>query len=83
MGKGLLKMQKETGHNFKETLIKQGVSKLKKFGFVNVNKTNIVTDEVYTFYFSKILQEMLGVHSESDIAINKLLESMNYNNKIK
>lgn len=76
-------MQKETGHNFKETLIKQGVSKLKKFGFVNVNKTNIVTDEVYTFYFSKILQEMLGVHSESDIAINKLLESMNYNNKIK
>ncbi|MDO9185118.1 MAG: hypothetical protein Q7W13_03830 [Bacteroidia bacterium] len=76
-------MQKETGHNFKETLIKQGVSKLKKFGFVNVNKTNIVTDEVYTFYFSKILQEMLGVHSEADIAINKLLESINYNNKIK
>lgn len=76
-------MKKETGHNFKETLIKQGVSKLKKFGFVNVNKTNIVTDEVYTFYFSKILQEMLGVHSEADIEINKLLESMNYNNKIK
>lgn len=76
-------MQKETGHNFKETLIKQGVSKLKKFGFVNVNKTNIVTDEVYTLYFSKILHEMLGVHSEADIAINKLLESMNYNNKIK
>lgn len=83
MGKDLLKMQKETGHNFKEILIKQGVSKLKKFGFVNVNKTNIVTDEVYTFYFSKILQEMLGIHSEADIAINILLESMNYNNKIK
>lgn len=76
-------MKKNTGHNFKENLIKQGVAKLKKFGFVNVNKTNIVTDEVYTLYFSKILREMLGIDSEADIAINKLLESMNYNNKIK
>lgn len=76
-------MKKDAGHNLKETLIKQGVSKLKKFGFVNVNKTNIVTDEVYTFYFSKILLEMLDLHPEAGIAINKLLESMNYNNKIK
>lgn len=83
MGKDLLKMKKDTGHNFKETLIKQGVAKLKKFGFVNVNKTNIITDEVYTFYFSKILHEMLGIDLEADVAINKLLESMNYNNKIK
>jgi hypothetical protein len=74
-------MQKETGHNFKETLIKQGVSKLKKFGFVNVNKTNIVTDEVYTLYFSKILHEMLGINLEADMVINQLLEFMN--NKIK
>jgi hypothetical protein len=81
VGKGLLKMQKETGHNFKETLIKQGVSKLKKFGFVNVNKTNIVTDEVYTLYFSKILHEMLGINLEADMVINQLLEFMN--NKIK
>lgn len=76
-------MKKYTEHNFKETLIKQGVAKLKKFGFVNVNKTNIVTDEVYALYFSKILHEMLGIHSEANIEINKLLESMNYNNKIK
>ncbi|MES2284437.1 MAG: hypothetical protein V4547_02030 [Bacteroidota bacterium] len=74
-------MKKNTGHNFKETLIKQGVTKLKKFGFVNVNKTNITTDEVYTFYFSKIVQEMLGDHLEADVVINQLLESMNCNNK--
>lgn len=76
-------MKNYTEHIFKEILIKQGVTKLKKFGFVNVNKTNIVTDEVYTFYFSKILHEMLGVHLEADVVINQLLESINYNNKIK
>lgn len=76
-------MKKKSEHNFKETLLKQGVAKLKKYGFVNVTKTNIITDEVYTFYFSKILHEMLGIHLGADIAINQLLESMNYNNKIK
>lgn len=71
-------MKKNTEHNFKENLIKQGVSKLKKFGFVNVNKTNIVTDEVYSLYFSKILHEMLGINLETDVVINQLLKSMNY-----
>ncbi|MES2139503.1 MAG: hypothetical protein V4511_07320 [Bacteroidota bacterium] len=74
-------MKKDTEHNFKEILIKQGVSKLKKFGFVNVNKTNILTDEVYALYFSKILQEMHGVNSEADTMINQLLESINFNYK--
>lgn len=74
-------MKKNIEHNLKEILIKQGVSKLKKFGFINVSKTNIVTDEVYTLYFSKILQEMLGINLEADMVINQLLEFMN--NKIK
>ncbi|MCE9538258.1 MAG: hypothetical protein K8R85_03450 [Bacteroidetes bacterium] len=73
-------MKKDTEHNFKEILIKQGVSKLKKFGFINVSKTNIVTDEVYSLYFSKILQELLGINLETDAAINQLIKSMN--NKI-
>lgn len=60
-----------------ENLIKTGVTKLKKFGFVNVNKTNITRDEVYSFYFSKILYSMLGNDSEADVAIGKLQESMN------
>lgn len=60
-----------------ENLIKSGVAKLKKFGFVNVNKTNITKDEVYSFYFSKILCNMLGSDSVADDAITKLQESMN------
>ena len=60
-----------------DNLIKSGVTKLKKFGFVNVNKTNITRDEVYSFYFSKILCNMLGSDSETDVAIAKLQESMN------
>lgn len=74
-------MKKNTGQYFKENLIKQGVAKLKKFGFVNVNKTNILTDEVYALYFSKILHEMRGVNIETDAMINQLLESVNFNYK--
>lgn len=70
-------MIKDKEHNTKETLLIQGVAKLKKFGFVNVNKTNILSDEVYSLYFSKMLQEILGHNLKTDEAINELLESMN------
>lgn len=69
-------MKKDAENILKENLIKQGVEKLKKFGFVNVNKNNIITDEVYSLYFSKMLQGMIGRHRELDDAIRQLQESM-------
>ena len=69
-------MKKDAENILKENLIKQGVEKLKKFGFVNVNKNNIINDEVYSLYFSKMLQGMIGRYWELDDAIRQLQESM-------
>lgn len=61
----------------KDKVIKQIVSRLRKFGFINVNENNISTDEVYSVYYSKILNEQLGRDSEMDLVINQLLTAMN------
>ena len=62
-------------------LIKQGVKKLKLFGFVNVNERNILIDEVYSLYFLEILNKMLDKNPETDMAINQLQRIMNFQNK--
>lgn len=59
-----------------EYLIQLGVEKIKKFGFVNITKENITTDEVYSYYFVIILNELLGTNPKVDEAINQLLDSM-------
>lgn len=67
----------------KDELIKQMVNRLRRFGFVHVNEENIITDEVYSLYFSKILNEKLGENAELDMEINQLLTAMNPKNKNK
>lgn len=67
--------------SLKDSFIKQIVSRLRKFGFVNVNKENIAIDEVYRFYFLKILNEKKGENKDLDIVINQLLTSMNLKNE--
>jgi hypothetical protein len=57
-------------------LIRQAVSRLRKFGFTNVNEENIGLDEVYRFYFFKILTGMLGESAEKDTTIKQLVETM-------
>jgi hypothetical protein len=66
----------------KAKLVKQAVNRLRKLGFVHVNKTNIETDEVYSLYFLKILKEKLGENEEVDIVINQLLITMNLKNQV-
>lgn len=63
--------------SIKDELVNQIVNRLRKFGFVNVSKKNILTDEVYSQFFFKILNEKLGENSERDIAINQLLSIIN------
>ncbi len=65
----------------KDKLINQAVTRLRNFGFVHVNEDNIVTDEVYSLYFLKILKEMLGENAETDSVINQLLNTINIQNK--
>jgi len=68
-------MKKGKEPDIKESLVIQGVAKLKKYGFVNVTKTNITTDEVYALYFSKMLYEMTGSRIEQDNVEKQLQES--------
>lgn len=65
--------------SLKTELIKKAVSKLRKFGFTNVNEENITTDEVYSFYFFKMLKEWMGENQQKDTLIKQLLETMNKN----
>lgn len=58
-------------------LIQNAVNKLRNFGFANVNEENITTDEVYSFYFLKMLNEMSGENKETDSVINQLSELIN------
>lgn len=57
-------------------LIKEAVKKLKRFGFTYVMEENISIDEVYKFYFKKILLQNLGKNKETDKAIHELLEKL-------
>jgi hypothetical protein len=61
----------------KNKLVNQAVLRLKRFGFVHVSKTNIMTDEVYMLYFEKILREMTGKARATDRVIHQLLEQLN------
>lgn len=57
----------------KDSLIGIGVKKLKLFGFINVTTENIMSDEVYSLYFKRILQSMLGKRQADDATINELI----------
>ena len=69
------------GSAIKDELIMQMVNRLRRFGFVHVNEENIITDEVYSLYFLKILNEKLGENAELDVVINELLIGMDPKNK--
>lgn len=67
----------------KNKLIGQIVNRLRQFGFIHVDEFNITTDEVYSLYFLKILNEMLGENIETDSVIHQLQEAVNVHNKTK
>ena len=49
-----------------------GVRKLRNFGFVNATVKNVLTDEVYRFYFIRFMQK----HREKNLQINVLLNNL-------
>ena len=60
-----------------DELIKQGVTKIKKFGYINVNEQNILSDDVYRVFFERILKERLKKNIEEKQDIYRLLEKIN------
>ena len=52
--------------------IKNGVKKLRLFGFTNVTEENIMTDEVYRLYFERMLRS--NHEAGMDEKINKLFD---------
>ena len=63
----------------KDTLLDNGIAKLRNFGFLNVNKENVLEDEVYTYYLKRFLTLMLGQSDELDGAIRELFISIDKN----
>jgi len=60
----------------KDKLLESGIEKLRNFGFVNVNKNNVLKDEVYKYYLKRFLTFMLGQSDDLDVAIKDLFISI-------
>ena len=62
--------------SIKSKLLQQGVKKLKQFGFTNVTKKNILTDDIYRLYFTKMLhlnqEHCIQVTKEIDVILRKM-----------
>lgn len=55
-----------------EMLLDAGVRNLKEFGYPKVNSKNIVTDYVYSEFFSRMLNDSYGKSPSIDSAIKKI-----------
>lgn len=60
----------------KSSIICECVNNIKEFGYSNVNKDNIFTDEIYSRFFKRILKSNLGKNSFVDCAIDELLKEL-------
>jgi hypothetical protein len=59
-----------------EQLIEKGVEKLKKFGFVNVTRENIFSDEVYCFFLVRFTASLKGRTNKLDAQIDRFLNEI-------
>ena len=64
-----------------ETLLELGVRKLRSFGFVNATVNNVLTDEVYRFYFIRFMQKHREENSHINVFLNNLIEYAKAKNK--
>lgn len=69
--KGQMETNNESGGFSK--LVESGVKKLRNYGFINVTAENILSDEVYVFFFSRFLNSQKGKSKELDKQIEMLL----------
>jgi hypothetical protein len=57
----------------REKLITSGVRNLRTFGYPAVTAENILTDEIYSAFFSGMLKDAKGASEEVDTAVDSLL----------
>lgn len=50
--------------NTRQKLIAAGIRNLKEFGYPGVNETNILTDQIYSAFFDRMLEEHPGNKAE-------------------
>jgi hypothetical protein len=62
-----------TTDELRERLINNGIKNLKEFGYEQVNKDNILTDDVYSQFFRSMLNDSLGTIPSIDGVIKSLL----------
>jgi len=60
----------------KNKLVDIGITKLKNFGFVNVTKDNIFSDEVYKYYFKIFMNSLRAQNKNLDQSIDELLSAI-------
>ncbi len=60
----------------KKNIIQQAVNRLKNLGFVNVTSANIMQDEVYLYYFLKMLREDLSNELVPNFIVKELLNEI-------
>jgi len=63
--------------NTREEIVEFAISKLNSLGFVNVNKSNLLKDEVYLYHFRKLMDTIKGKNDEVDKLINTILKTIN------
>lgn len=51
----------------REKLIAAGVKNLKEFGYPAVNAENILTDQIYSAFFSKMLKDNMGKGVDAEL----------------
>lgn len=62
--------REERLESIKQKLITAGVRNLKEFGYPYANNENILTDEIYKAFFSRMLDDNIGNGEIIDDAIN-------------
>lgn len=61
----------------RKKLIQAGIRNLKEYGYPDVDSENIITDMIYSAFFSSMLKDNLGFAGQSvDAEINGLLHEI-------
>lgn len=63
-------------NNFREKLLAAGVRNLKEFGYPTVDEQSIISDDIYSVLFERMLQDSKGRSRSMDIEINTLLKEI-------
>lgn len=62
--------------SIRKEIVKDCVNKLRDFGYVDVNTSNIFTDALYKRFFKSILEQNLCQNEFIDCAIQDLLKDI-------